>query len=282
LQAVDRGVGRIMTTLNNLGLLSNTTIVFASDNGYEWGEHGGLRSKVKEYEESLKVPLVIRDPMTANLGARNSSEFASWNLDLAKTIFNLANVNGSYSRGTDLTPILRGQAHSAKTEIIFQAYGKDDGDGGLPIYAAVRDGNWKYVELGTGEKELYNLSTDPWELVSLHNNSTYASLMSSLSSEIDPYRGLTILTTTLVNATHGFSYTATLQKWGGNAPFTWSMYNSTSLPPGLTLSASTGVISGTPTTVGRYTFGIKLEDSSSAPLTGFKERHVVSFTLNVN
>ena len=61
-------------------------------------------------------------------------------------------------------------------------------------------------------------------------------------------------------ATAGTAYSSTLKVTGGNGPFTYSMSNST-LPAGLTLGSSSGVISGTPTTAGTYTFTTKVTDS---------------------
>jgi len=72
---------------------------------------------------------------------------------------------------------------------------------------------------------------------------------------------LSISTTTLSDATVGNAYSATLQAAGGLAPYSWSI-STGSLPTGLTLAPSTGIISGTPTTSGTFTFTVKVTDSS--------------------
>jgi Putative Ig domain len=82
----------------------------------------------------------------------------------------------------------------------------------------------------------------------------------------DPGSGLNITTSSLPNGTIGIAYQATLAASGGTAPYSWSI-TSGSLPPGLTLAASTGILSGSPTTPGTYTFTIQVSDSSVPPLT---------------
>jgi Putative Ig domain len=82
----------------------------------------------------------------------------------------------------------------------------------------------------------------------------------------DPGSGLSVTTSSLPNGTIGIAYQATLAASGGTAPYSWSI-TSGSLPPGLTLAASTGILSGSPTTPGAYTFTIQVSDSSVPPLT---------------
>ena len=63
LTAVDDGVGMIMETLEEKGLLDNTVVIFAGDNGYFMSEHGGLHDKRKAYEASIRIPIVMWNPM---------------------------------------------------------------------------------------------------------------------------------------------------------------------------------------------------------------------------
>jgi hypothetical protein len=88
---------------------------------------------------------------------------------------------------------------------------------------------------------------------------------------------LTVPATSFMNATVGIPYSATLPYTGGMPPFTWSMYSG-SLPSGLVLQASTGVISGTPTTQGSNSFTVEVFDSSSI------QQYYISptFTITVN
>jgi large repetitive protein len=75
---------------------------------------------------------------------------------------------------------------------------------------------------------------------------------------------LVITTTSLPAAAGGQPYSATLAATGGTTPYTWSL-SSGSLPPGLTLNPSTGVISGTPDVAGTYTFTVAVTDAETRP-----------------
>ena len=62
LLAVDEGIDALVSTLQSVGQLDNTYIVFASDNGYHMGQHRMLQGKGTPYEEDIHVPLIVRGP----------------------------------------------------------------------------------------------------------------------------------------------------------------------------------------------------------------------------
>ena len=84
----------------------------------------------------------------------------------------------------------------------------------------------------------------------------------ALSLTINSPAPLNITTTSLPDARRGRSYSQTLQATGGVKPYTWSLAAGT-LPPGLSLNAATGVISGTPTTRGTWSFTVRVQDSQA-------------------
>jgi N-acetylglucosamine-6-sulfatase len=85
--------------------------------------------------------------------------------------------------GRSLVPLLNGTATEWRSSLLLEYQGPVD-PGGPPTYWAVRTPEWKYVELGTGEKELYDMVKDPYELVNVVNSSGLSSTRSSLAAEL--------------------------------------------------------------------------------------------------
>lgn len=159
LQPVDRMVGAIMDRLAALGVLDKTVIIFASDNGVSWGEHG-IYDKGTPYEEAIRVPLIVSVP---GIPARRETKIALL-IDLAPTIYELAGVSHD-ADGKSLLPLLTNPATEWRTDFMIEAYGylewRFPTDG---IWRGVRSERWKYVEWHNGEVELYDLTNDPFEL----------------------------------------------------------------------------------------------------------------------
>src|SRR5205823_10039579 len=89
LQAVDRGVARLVRTLRTTGQLDNTYIVFTSDNGFHLGQHRMPAGKQTAYEEDIHVPLIVRGP---GIPAGSTDSAITGNVDLAPTFAALAGV----------------------------------------------------------------------------------------------------------------------------------------------------------------------------------------------
>lgn len=179
LQAVDEMVATLVETLEIGGGLENTVLLVTSDNGSFAGEHRLAAGKQAPYEEAIRVPLLVRGP---GIAAKHSVAALALNVDLAPTIADLAGViPPDFVDGRSLVPQLRGEQPAAWRQAflgeLFSPIKANDGgsapgDSGesgagaseVPPYRAVRTADLLYVEYGTGEREFYDLRTDPAQL----------------------------------------------------------------------------------------------------------------------
>jgi arylsulfatase A-like enzyme len=178
---VNRSVVRIVNALQATGRLSNTMIVFMSDNGYQWGEHR-LGGKSVPYEESIRVPMVIRyDPLTTT--ARTDPRMAL-NIDLAPTFAALAGVAAPRAQGRSLLPLLSSRpVHWRTSFLIEHGHGTEESPA-VPDYCGIRTERWKYVLYSTGARELYDLRADPYELTNLANRPAFAMRVRAMRADL--------------------------------------------------------------------------------------------------
>jgi N-acetylglucosamine-6-sulfatase len=162
LQAVDRAVGRLLSALDDTGRLDNALVIFTSDNGLLWGEHRWLKKEVP-YEEAIRVPLVVRADAIVREGARNDDHLVA-NIDLAPTIADVAGVDLPGAEGKSLVPLLTGTAETWRRALLIEHL---RGANPIPTYCAVRTERYLFAIYDTGERELYDLEADPFELQNL-------------------------------------------------------------------------------------------------------------------
>jgi N-acetylglucosamine-6-sulfatase len=172
LLAVDEAVAQIVNELTRVGKLDNTYIIFTSDNGFFHGEHRVSAGKVLLYEPSIRVPLLIRGPGIP--AGRHRSQFVA-NIDLAPTIVQATGAQpGRVMDGRSLIPFAKDKLLQSGRDILLET----------PTYAGVRSPNWLYAEHVTGEKELYNLARDRYELNSLQTNPDYDRMEANLAMRL--------------------------------------------------------------------------------------------------
>jgi N-acetylglucosamine-6-sulfatase len=193
LAGVDEGVGQLLSTLEATGKLENTVFAFTSDHGYWYGEHGLSVERRLAYEESLRVPLLIRYPkLTKANGLKAGSiidDFAL-SIDLAPTMLELSGATQKMAvDGRSLVPLLSADPPADwRTSFLIQY----NSDTVFPRvyrmgYRAIRTERWKfirYVEL-EGMDELYDLKSDPYEMRNLAGNPNSRETLSHLSSQLD-------------------------------------------------------------------------------------------------
>jgi N-acetylglucosamine-6-sulfatase len=173
LLAVDQAVGRIVAALRRAGELDDTLIVFTSDNGFFHGEHRVPSGKVLLYEPSIRVPLIVRGPGIP-AGLRLSQRVA--NIDLAPTIVDAAGATPArVMDGRSLLPVIANPGVPLGRDLLVV---RGPGTG---TFAAIRAPNYLYAEYGNGEQELYDLTSDPYELRSRHADPAYAAVKADLA-----------------------------------------------------------------------------------------------------
>ena len=245
LLAVDDLVEALVDQLSAVGELDQTLVIFTSDHGYMLGNHR-LEGKVRPYEESIRIPLVLRGgPFT---GGRSVDHLVS-NLDVTPTIMELLGHPARRTMdGLELTSILVDPGRYDGRALIVESV---EGPG----YDAVRTENWMWIEYQGSSRELYDLAADPAQLQSLHGaggraaeaRSQLASLLRRLRTcqgqgcvvQFDPGRGPTTTSPTTTSPTTTSPTTT--------SPSTTSPTTTSSIPSG---GGTDGEVTapGTPTT----------------------------------
>jgi arylsulfatase A-like enzyme len=173
LMSVDEGVGRIVSQLRSSQVLGRTVIAFTSDNGFLLGEHRVL-GKVLPYEESIRVPLLIRGPgFPAGLRVRQQASLA----DLVPTF--LKTARGRATRPVDGAALQNLAANpriwAGRPIVVEASPAPRELSAGAPMdrrnrsYVGIRTAaNQLYVRYATGEREYYDMRTDPWQVRNLY------------------------------------------------------------------------------------------------------------------
>jgi N-acetylglucosamine-6-sulfatase len=180
LLAVDDGVARILDALARTGQLQNTLIVFTSDNGYAWGEHRRA-SKMDPYDESVRVPFVLRYD-ALGLPPREERRLAL-NIDLAPTFAHLAGRFLPLADGVSLLPLLTAPTVPWRSDFLIEHL-RTSATARMPTYCAVRTTSSLYVSYETGEEELYDLSSDPYQLTNLARSRAARSALVALRARL--------------------------------------------------------------------------------------------------
>jgi N-acetylglucosamine-6-sulfatase len=172
LLSVDEGVRRIVAALSAKGELADTLLMFTSDNGFFHGEHRIPKEKLHIYEESIRVPLLMRGPGIPRGVTVND---LSINADLAPTIVDVANAGpGLIMDGRSLIPVAQQPGIEQGRELLIEELS----------FKAIRTERYMYAEHSTGEKELYDLGNDEFELQSRHDDPAYAEVRAQLAARL--------------------------------------------------------------------------------------------------
>jgi N-acetylglucosamine-6-sulfatase len=187
LAAADEGLGQMLEALNGQGALDNTLIVFTSDEGYFYGEHGLSVERRLAYEESARVPLLMRWPKLIEAGS-TIDEFAL-SIDLAPTLLDIGGVPAaSDMHGHSLVPLLHGDAVPWRNSFLIEYFS----DRVFPRiakmgYQSVRTERWKYIRYVDldGMDELYDLHADPFEMKNVIGQADALPALREMAAELD-------------------------------------------------------------------------------------------------
>ena len=185
--AVDEGLGRIVEALDTHGILDETFVLFTSDNGFFYGEHGLSLERRMPYEESIRTPLLVRYPALAQAGAQIDELVAS--VDIAPTVLDIAGAPiGDHIQGRSFTTLLEGNSTDWRESLLIEFYTYENPFPWLVDmdYKAIRTDRFKYVHWMQypDEGELYDLVEDPYEMRNLIDEPGMANVVSDLRAEM--------------------------------------------------------------------------------------------------
>ena len=181
---VDEQVGRILDQLEQMNILDDTVIIYAGDNGHLWGEHG-LYDKRLAYEESIRIPFLVRYPGLIQDPGRRASQMAL-NIDLAPTILDLAGLpTPDHMQGQSLKPILQSAAVRGRWSWLYEYFPVFPIP--IPGITAVRTPRFKYIEYQNDirPKEIFDLHKDPREMKNLLDTNEGKRLYLELKLELE-------------------------------------------------------------------------------------------------
>jgi arylsulfatase A-like enzyme len=182
--AIDENVGRLLQLLDELQIADDTMVCFSSDNGYYLGEHG-LGDKRSAYEESIRIPMLVRYPRVVAKG--RTDDRIVLNVDPAPTFLDLAGVPvPSAMHGRSWKPLLEGKVEVPWRDSFFYCYFFERGFN-TPTTTAVRTNTAKLIKYSGQDDwtELFDLKADPYETKNLAADPEYAALRQSLEAEYE-------------------------------------------------------------------------------------------------
>ncbi len=189
ISGVDAAIGRILEELASLGLEDNTVVMLMGDNGYFLGERG-YAGKWLPYDLSIRVPLIVFDPRTADIHGGSKTPSQALNIDVAPTLLDLAGVRvPATMQGRSLAPFLSGATPLDWRTSFFVEHLFEHPD--IPKHEGVRGERFKYAryfEQNPVYEELYDLLDDPMETRNLAGNLEYRQILEGLRTRTDELR----------------------------------------------------------------------------------------------
>jgi N-acetylglucosamine-6-sulfatase len=183
LLAVDDSIGRVLDALRKRGQLDSTLIIYMGDNGFAFGEHG-LIDKRTAYEESMRVPMLVRCPELFSGGKTIEPVIA--NIDVAPACLAAAGLEApSTYDGASFLPILQGTQVPWRESLLYEYYWERNFPQ-TPTIHALRGDRFKYIRYhGIWDlNELYDIREDPYETNNLINDPKHANTVKEMNARL--------------------------------------------------------------------------------------------------
>ncbi len=186
--SVDDNVGRVLDYLDESGLAENTMVVYTSDQGFYLGDHGWFDKRFM-YEESLRMPLLVRYPKGIEAGSVNSDIVL--NLDFGPTFLDAAGVRvPGDMQGQSIRPLLAGSTPADWRTGMYYHYFEYPGAHSVKRHYGIRTQRHKLIHFyyDINAWELYDLAEDPNELNNLYGKPEYVDIIAKLKAELEQLR----------------------------------------------------------------------------------------------
>jgi arylsulfatase A-like enzyme len=187
ISAADDCVGRLLDALDEFGFTRNTMVIYTSDNGFYLGEHG-LGDKRSAYDESLRIPFLVRYPALGDAARGRVVDEMVLNLDLAQTFLDFANVPAPREmQGQSWRPLLEGRPVEWRRSWFYEYFAEAQPGARVPDITAVRASDAKLIKYPSHDDwtELFDLKADPYEMTNLFHEAAHAELRGRMEKEHD-------------------------------------------------------------------------------------------------
>lgn len=177
---LDRQIGRLLDTLDRLGIAENTLVIYTTDHGDLCGGHGMIDKHFVMYDDVVRVPLIMRWPEVLPRG-EVCDDMVCHEIDLTATVCAAAGIDRPAGFvGHDLLPVIEKQTQ--RRDVVFSQY--HGSQFGLYTQRMARGRRWKYVWNATAPDELYDTRDDPGELINRADDPTYVKEQAVLKREL--------------------------------------------------------------------------------------------------